>query len=55
MSKLLLQITTGILALIPIVTGVITMLGVNDRRAPTSASSFSSFWVRRYLSTGSTV
>jgi hypothetical protein len=30
MSRLLLQICTGLLALIPIATGIVTMLGVKD-------------------------
>lgn len=30
MSRLLLQISTGLLALIPIATGILTMLGVKD-------------------------
>ena len=30
MSRLLLQILTGLLALVPVVTGIITMLGVRD-------------------------
>ena len=55
MSRLLLQVCTGLLALIPIATGIVSMLGVREGRSTIHLLAIPAYPVRSHTVIGGTL